>query len=416
MKKTDLDDIVEKSALTRFKASVRSIAAKPVSEAWHDTIDFFKSSKGRYMLEGFGVGVLLPVMGTIGLTADSDNSIIKQFSENYRFVVPFLTGIAGAAAGFFHGKREENAHTAHTALESSLDGFIIANNKGNIKYVNPATARMWGHDSPSDMIGTSILDYWANGSRKEAEKIMGNLRDIGTYAGELTAARKDGSTFTVQYNFAQTKSGIVGSFFDITKRKKAESILQERATSYRNYVESLPYAFYVVDKDLNYRFSNTQYKERRDLSPDEDIAGRNYAEFHTEAQTEEFKAYVETVFKTGKPLMYQHKTEKRESTYSDEKTFHRRLAPMKDPKTGEVIAVTVSPVNLAEIIANGDTLTVDGKKLYSACANCSSIRDNDGNWRPGLEYLSKELQIAISHGVCDKCLPILYPEYAATKK
>jgi GAF domain-containing protein len=49
--------------------------------------------------------------------------------------------------------------------------------------------------------------------------------------------------------------------------------------------------------------------------------------------------------------------------------------------------------------------------IVPICSNCKSIRDGQGNWHPIEDYLIKQPQADFSHGICPKCMKILYPEF-----
>ena len=44
------------------------------------------------------------------------------------------------------------------------------------------------------------------------------------------------------------------------------------------------------------------------------------------------------------------------------------------------------------------------------CANCKSIRQDDGTWKSIEEVLSAKSRAMLSHGVCEPCAALLYPE------
>lgn len=50
--------------------------------------------------------------------------------------------------------------------------------------------------------------------------------------------------------------------------------------------------------------------------------------------------------------------------------------------------------------------------IVPICSNCKSIRDAQDNWHPIEDYLSKNPQAQLSHGICPDCIRKLYPEYA----
>jgi len=49
-------------------------------------------------------------------------------------------------------------------------------------------------------------------------------------------------------------------------------------------------------------------------------------------------------------------------------------------------------------------------KILPICAQCKKIRDSHGEWHPIDKYLSTYLDLTFTHGICEKCAKILYPD------
>jgi PAS domain S-box-containing protein len=48
--------------------------------------------------------------------------------------------------------------------------------------------------------------------------------------------------------------------------------------------------------------------------------------------------------------------------------------------------------------------------LIPICANCKDIRDDQGSWSQVEVYIRNNSEAKFSHGICPKCMKILYPE------
>ena len=48
--------------------------------------------------------------------------------------------------------------------------------------------------------------------------------------------------------------------------------------------------------------------------------------------------------------------------------------------------------------------------LIPICANCKSVRDDDGYWQSIEEYFDKYSSTQLSHSICPKCVDELYPD------
>ena len=71
-------------------------------------------------------------------------------------------------------------------------------------------------------------------------------------------------------------------------------------------------------------------------------------------------------------------------------------------RTPELLKVLIKSSNTARY----NLLT----KILPICAQCKKIRDSHGEWHPIDEYLSTYLDLTFTHGICEKCAKILYPD------
>ena len=127
-------------------------------------------------------------------------------------------------------RAEEALKISSFATETSLSAIFASDIKGSITYANKTAAKMWGHKSAAEMIGTDVLGYWTKSSQGKATEMIETLLKDGfvVSSGDLIGKRVDGTEFIVESNSILVKdengdpSGMIGSFSDITKRKQAE--------------------------------------------------------------------------------------------------------------------------------------------------------------------------------------------------
>ena len=55
------------------------------------------------------------------------------------------------------------------------------------------------------------------------------------------------------------------------------------------------------------------------------------------------------------------------------------------------------------------------KGILPICANCKKIRDDQGYWQQVEQYISDRTDARFSHGLCQPCATLLYPEYFSDK-
>ena len=120
------------------------------------------------------------------------------------------------------------------AIGSSINAIAFSDLEATLTYANNSFLRLWGYSDETEVIGRPAWDFWQR--KEEALKIVESLYedDRGSWIGELTAKRKDGSLFNAQISasLVRDENGkplcIMGSFLDITKRKQTEQSLRER--------------------------------------------------------------------------------------------------------------------------------------------------------------------------------------------
>jgi len=118
----------------------------------------------------------------------------------------------------------------------------------------------------------------------------------------------------------------------LRRQLEAEENLRKSKVQYRSFVESVEDSIYTVDRDCRYLLINARHLARRGLSPDV-YMGRQYRDFHSPEESAAFSAQVKQVLSTRHPVQDEYEQDKR--------YYLRKLNPVIDPATNEVIAITV---------------------------------------------------------------------------
>jgi PAS domain S-box-containing protein len=223
------------------------------------------------------------------------------------------------------------------AIATSITAIAFADLEGNITYTNNSFLKLWGYDDENGVLGKPAAEFWQ--IQDQAGAAEDALRDKGGWVGELVAKRRDGSLFDVQLvatmitDDAGEPICMMGSFVDITERKRVEEALRETEEQYRSLIESTEDSIYLLDSNCTYLFMNKKHLSRLGLTADK-VIGRSYAEFHSEDDSKELARIVEGVFETGASMQHEH------SSHRDGRCFLRTLSPVKEAD-GKTISVTV---------------------------------------------------------------------------
>lgn len=132
----------------------------------------------------------------------------------------------------------DEEHTFRRAMESSLQvGLRVRDLTGRILYVNPAFCRMVGYEE-SELVGREPpMPYWLPEDLEHTRRLHDAVLagQTGTRGMELTFQRKDATRFDVliyEAPLVDTRGrqrGWMGSFIDITERKRADEMARAQA-------------------------------------------------------------------------------------------------------------------------------------------------------------------------------------------
>ncbi len=117
------------------------------------------------------------------------------------------------------------------AVESSINGFALIDLHGNITYINPSFLRIGKFDHESEVLGKHFSEFLEK--EEQSSSILNALYKQGEWSGELMVKRKDHHLIYIQLLASVVKDRddnpvcFMGSFVDITARKKAEEKLQQ---------------------------------------------------------------------------------------------------------------------------------------------------------------------------------------------
>jgi len=150
-------------------------------------------------------------------------------------------------------RRKLEEERSRTILQTSLDGFwLLDAGTGNLLQVNPAYCEMSGY-TEAELLSMSISELEAVESPEETKARIRKIVDEGGDRFETVHRRKDGSLMDVEVSasFLGMDEGQVFVFLrDITEKKLATVLLEERAEALRASNEELQNFAYGASHDL----------------------------------------------------------------------------------------------------------------------------------------------------------------------
>ena len=148
------------------------------------------------------------------------------------------------------GKRiQEELSVVYDALNSSVNGVIIANPEGRITYVNRAFLKIFEYGDKDEVLGKNAAGLFAADDVRKFSDVQTIIDETRGETDEFEAQRKDGTTFCVEVSSSNVTDhtgrilGRMASFVDISDRKQVEEELRNfvRIVSHDLKTPSWPY-------------------------------------------------------------------------------------------------------------------------------------------------------------------------------
>jgi len=201
----------------------------------------------------------------------------------------------------------EAEESYHSIFDHLVEGIFRTTPDGHYLMANPALARIYGYESPRDLIEnlTNIAKslYVQPGRRDEFVRRMHENDTLSEFESEVY--RKDGSPIWISENCRAIRSpaGEVlyfeGTVEDITARRQAEENVRNSEALYHSLVETLPQNIFRKDLEGRFTFGNQQFCRvlGRTL---EEIVGRTDFDFFPRELAAGYQRDDRRVIGTGK--------------------------------------------------------------------------------------------------------------------
>jgi PAS domain S-box-containing protein len=317
-------------------------------------------------------------------------------------------------------------------IEYSEDAIIGKNLDGVITSWNRAAEKIFGYTA-REAIGHS-MKILLPADRQEEEIMI--IEKIGR--GEIVdhfetvRVRKDGALINVSVSISPIKddSGrIVGASKiarDITAQKRAGDELRKNEEKYRGLIEGMNEALFRISlPDGAYEYVSPSAKDVFGYDEDELFSQPMLIK---QAIHPDFRGYLEEnlgAMLGGKvPPNLEYKIIDRDGK---ERWILQSNKGIFDDR-GRIIALEGLCRDITERKRLEESLEEERLQLQKAldevktlrgvipiCSYCKEIRDDKGAWNQLEKYISEHSEAKFSHGICEKCMARLFPQYIKKK-
>jgi PAS domain S-box-containing protein len=216
---------------------------------------------------------------------DPQVAILIETAKGWFFVIA-----SGLVLYYVLKKETENREQAEqeyrNIFENSPEGFFQSTPQGRFRNVNPSMARIFGYESPEEMIALiQDINTQLHPNLENRTRFVDELLRNGSVENfEAPNLHKDGSIVWTLSN-ARVVRGPAGKILyyegflqDITQRKKAEQALLESEWSFRGLYENNPLMLFNMDRK-GFVLAVNQTTSQRLGYTNEELIGRRAVEF-----------------------------------------------------------------------------------------------------------------------------------------
>ncbi|HQU81899.1 MAG TPA: PAS domain S-box protein [Pyrinomonadaceae bacterium] len=170
------------------------------------------------------------------------------------------------------------------AFENCAHGIGIGNAENNtIIAINSAFANLLGM-TKSEIEGNPILSIYDPKVRQKVKESIESADQIKVVQYETLMLRNDGSAFPAQMDLVSLpdENGKpyrrIATMQDISKRKEAEKSLRESEEKLRFFIENVPVAVAMFDREMNYLAVSRRWMQDVEMDEHGNVIGKNHYE------------------------------------------------------------------------------------------------------------------------------------------
>ncbi len=150
-------------------------------------------------------------------------------------------------------------------LQTTMDGYILADVDGRLIDVNPAYCRLTGYDR-SELLKMNIRQLEGRLSKEEVTRRIQEMTAKGRDRFETTHISKDGREIDIEVSISIMQQGnesppLVAAFVrDISDRKRQQSLLLESEANKRSLINARQESIWSIDKDYCFLIFNQKFE------------------------------------------------------------------------------------------------------------------------------------------------------------
>lgn len=205
-------------------------------------------------------------------------------------------------------KKLRESRSIYFALtQNSTDGLILRDDTGIITYANGVFAKMMQADEPSELLGHSYVEYVHPGDREEyLRRFTAVTSGLQTPKWEHRLMGFQGRVVYVESTgvpiSADGRCISMGVFQDITDRKRAKQLEQEKKEILRTVIETIPDMVWLKNSEGVYLSCNRMF-ERFFGAREDDIVGKTDYDFVEAGLADSFRENDRKAISAGKSII-----------------------------------------------------------------------------------------------------------------
>jgi PAS domain S-box-containing protein/putative nucleotidyltransferase with HDIG domain len=283
------------------------------------------------------------------------------------------------------GRRGAEAGWQST-FDNALEGIYQSSIEGRYLNVNPAMARIYGYDSPEELI-EEITDirgqiYVKAQDRDRFTQLMTETGKVENF--EAQNYRKDGSIIWIRTNARLVKSGRTklyyeGFIIDITEHKRTAEALKASEERFRLLVEYSSDIITILNPDLSTRYESPANERILGYTPEEMIGTYPLELVHPNDLSRLLEVQKEGKDKPGYIALLEYRVKDKNGAWHEFEALVRNL--IDDPAIKGII---LNARDITEHKHAEEKLTASEAKLralFAAMQDIVLVIDRDGIYR-----------------------------------